>query len=826
MKTLVRIFIPFFFLCLTANVLAQTFTGQRSLVSDIDLPQITEFDLYQINVQAVQSFINSSEFDQHIHLKLGADYDWSLSLYKKDLFAANFEAYQVRSNGKNAVKQTATKAYTGFLPDGSEVRFSFIEDYFIALIRQGDEELFMEPLFLMQPDANKDLYVVYNTKNVVVNPNHTCGVTEQKKLSKKIGNDLKRLDTYTGTTTCRKIEMATCADRSMFDSYGTIAATNSYIAGIINLVEMDYQNPSAFIYDLQFEIVEQVVITGNNPAAWSSNYENNGTRINTGALRDFCGWASTGFSATYDLAQLWTAANLFATGADGTDNFNPVGVANIYGFCSDNMNCSLIEDFSNNAATMQQTVSHELGHNFGCPHNNPAGNNIMEPFVNPAASIFSETSQLFGNASLVDCPGPSTCQCLEIVEVIPINCDPETGVYSLQVTVEHNGNTGLFALSAGGIFANFNYGGNIQTAILPFVPIGTNSISAFDLADATCSDEVNYIEPGGVTSLRLGYCEGDDTDYELMGTVEEFGSIRLTLLSDGYASQENAAIIYDVNGAVVYDYFVSSFSTNGTTTRNTGLLNLAYAPYKVVVGDIFGDGLQANTCFGAPELEGGYLVQDGAGNVIYGPTTPPYGPLVAANCDGNEGFTQVHTFTPAVQATFGGNFSGTSVIDNTADDGLATFNPATAGVGQHFIDYTFDSYYIRPNSQPFQNAREFMGQYCERITVNVYSVPQIELFTSVCNDDGTYSVVVVVDLGAWNVVTSGVASGMSISTNVGDPIVDMTPGGNVIISNIPIGTDLTVVIGDDTDNVCTQSLTIPTPPECQSSDCEANSGDW
>lgn len=826
MKTLVRIFTLLFFLCLTANIFAQTFKGQGSLASDIDLPQFTEFDLYQINVQAVQSFMNSSEFDQHIQFKLGADYDWSMSLYKKDLFATDFEAYQIRNSGKNAVKKTSTEAYTGFLPDGSEMRLSFIEDYFIALIQQQGEELFIEPLFLMQPNANKDLYVVYNSKNVLVDPSHTCGVTEQKKLSKKIENDLKRLDTYTGTTTCRKIEMATCADRSMFDRYGTIAATNSYIAGIINLVEIDYQNPNAFIYDLQFEIVEQVVITGNNPAAWNNNYENNGTRINVNALDDFCAWGSTGFSTTYDLAQLWTDANLFATGADGTDNFNPVGVANLYGFCSSNMNCSLIEHFSNNAATMQQTVSHELGHNFGCPHNNPAGSNIMEPFVNPAASTFSETSQLFGNASLIDCPGPSTCQCLEIVEVIPINCDPSTGTYSLQVTVEHEGNTGLFALSAGGIFANFTYSGNIQTVVLPFVPIGTNSISAFDIGDAMCSDEVNYIEPNGMVLSRLGYCEGDDMDYELMGTVEEFGSIRLTLLSDGYASQENAAIVYDVNGAVVYDYFVSSFSTNGTTTRNTGLLNLAYAPYKVVVGDIFGDGLQANTCFGPPELEGGYFVQDGAGNIIYGPTTPPYGPLVAADCDGNEGFTQVHTFTPAVQASFGGNFSGTGVIDNTANDGLATFNPATAGVGQHFIDYTFDSYYIRPNSQPFQKAREFMGEYCERVTVNVYSVPQIELFNTACNDGGTYTVLVVVDLGAWNVVSSGIASGMTVSTNAGNPTLNMTAGGNVIITDIPVGTDLIVTIGDDTGNVCSQSLTIPSPPECQPSNCEADSGDW
>jgi len=55
------------------------------------LPQFTEFHLYQIDVQAVQRFIHSSEFDQYIQLKFGTDYDWSMSLYKKDLFAANFE---------------------------------------------------------------------------------------------------------------------------------------------------------------------------------------------------------------------------------------------------------------------------------------------------------------------------------------------------------------------------------------------------------------------------------------------------------------------------------------------------------------------------------------------------------------------------------------------------------------------------------------------------------------------------------------------------------------------------------------------------------------
>jgi len=814
-------------LCSTIHLNAQTFTGENIEKSTINLSEITDFDVFQLEARTIADFIHSNEFDNKIRLTLGTRYDWEIDLYENDLFAREYKAYTMNHAQKNPVTKSDKIAYEGYLADGAQVRFSFMEGFFFGLIKNQDSELFIEPLYRMQPGANKDIYVVYDVENVIVNPNNTCGVVERKNMARQVQKDLKRLDTYSGSTTCRKVELATCADRSMFDIYGSETAVNDYIAGIINLVEIDYQNPNAFIYDLQFEIVEQIVITGNNPSAWSGQYQNNDTELNVGALNDFCGWASGGFSANYDLAQLWTDANLFTVDADGNDNFNALGIASLYGFCSSTRNCSMIEDFSLNTATMQETVSHEFGHNFGCPHNDAPGNNIMEPFVNTAANFFSPTSQLFGNASLVDCAGFSTCACIEILEVIPTDCDPASGRYNLLVTIEHNGNTGQFALNAGGIFANFNYGANVQTVILPLVPVGTNQVAATHIGDATCRDEVNYIEPQqNVMSSQSGYCVSDNNDYDLTGTdTEEFGSIRLTLLGDGYSQQESAAIIYDVNGAIMYDYFVSSFDANEQTVRNTGLLNLDYAPYTVIVGDAFGDGLQANTCFGDPELEGGYLVEDGQGNVIYGPATPPYGPLTPTDCDGNDAHSQAHTFTPAVESTFGGNFAGTGVTDATTDDGFATFNPATAGIGQHFIDYDFTSYYVRPNSFPFQKASELIGEYCERITINVYSEPQLEVLLTTCNDDGTYAFIMGIDLGEWNVISSGAASGLEVTVSAGMPLSNTTAGGNMIVNQIPQGTDVTFTVGGDSTGTCEQSITV-TAPDCTPVDCQADSGDW
>lgn len=806
-------------LCSIIHLNAQTFTGENTQKTSIDLPTITNFDAFKLDAQAIADFIRSNEFDNKIRLTLGTQYDWQIDLYENDLFAREYKAYAMNYSQKNTTIKNDKIAYEGYLADGTQVRLSLMEGFFFGLIKNQDRELFIEPLHRIQSGADKDIYVVYDVDNVVVNPNNTCGVTEQRNMTRQLEKDLKRLDTYSGTTTCRKVELATCADRSMFDKYGSEAAANNYIAGIINLVEIDYQNPNAFVYDLQFEIVEQIVITGNNPSAWSGEYQNNGTELNIGALNDFCIWANSGFSTNYDLAQLWTDTDIFAVD-NGSDVLSPLGVAWEYGVCTSTRNCSLIEDFTADMATMQQVVSHEFGHNFGCPHNSTPDDNIMKPFVNPAADFFSQTSQLFGNASLVDCSGLSTCSCIEILEAIPFNCDPASGTHSLYVTIEHNGNTGMFALNAGGVFANFSYGADVQSVSLPFVPVGTNQVTAIHIGDATCRDEVNYIVPQeSVTVPQLIYCESDNNDYELIGTeTEQFGAIRLTLLSDGYAEQENAAIIYDANGTVVYDYFLPTFNAYDETVRNTGLLNLAYAPYTVVVGDVFGNGLQANTCYGNPELEGGYLIEDGAGNVIYGPATPPYGPLIPSNCNGNSGHSQAHTFTPEVEAVFGGNFTGPGITDGTTNDGLATFNPATAGIGQHFIDYEFKSYYIRPNSFPYQNATEFMGEYCERTTVNVYSEPQLELGTTVCNGNTTYAAVIHVDLGEWNVITSGVASSLEVTTTAGILLSNTTAGGSIVVNQIPSGTDITITVGNDLTDGCQQDMTINAlncmPAEC------------
>ncbi len=378
-----------------------------------------------------------------------------------------------------------------------------------------------------------------------------------------------------------------------------------------------------------------------------------------------------------------------------------------------------------------------------------------------------------------------------------------------------------------GFFANFSYGEDVQSVTIPFVPVGTNEVTAIHLGDASCRDEATYIVPEeNITIPKLVYCESDDIEYELTGVeTEQFGSIRLTLLSDGYAEQENAAIIYDVNGSVVYDYFLPSLNAYDVNVRNTGLLNLAYAPYTVVVGDISGNGLQANTCYGDPELEGGYLIEDGAGNVIYGSTTPPYGPLTPTNCNGNDAHSQAHTFTPEVEAVFGGNFVGTGVANGAINDGIATFNPATAGIGEHFIDYEFKSYYIRPNSFPYQNATEFMGEYCERTTINVYSEPQLELHTTVCNGNTTYAAVINVDLGEWNAITSGIVSSLEVTTTAGELLSDTTVGGSIVVNQIPSGIDITVTIGDESIMGCQPSITV-SALNCLPAECASDSGGW
>ncbi len=800
--------------CFSNQLFAQktsSFIGDKVVLNDEKTIQLNEkfkkYDVYKISSENMNIFLEISDLQSEIQLQLGDKYNWNLELMAYDIFSEDNLRQIYTEDGIEKLDKVEVKTYKGKLEGIEEVRLTIQDGLITGMIEDFGVQYFIEPVNKYDLNANDNEYVVYKTSDVLNQQSHTCGFNEVREKGDSFNEnpyDVYRLDTQSGGSPCRKVEVAQAYDNGIINRYGSNANVSTWNAAIWNVVNGFYV--STISYTIEFEIIAE---SFNPPFATS-------TDINT-YLVNFRDWGNGGgFGTTdYDLGNLWTTIDVQSGG-----NTSVIGsVMDIGGVCTNNR-YQIFEDFIG-PTTVPPTggalnilavlIAHEAGHNLGMWHNDPAGANIMEPGLNQNASTFSETSKHYLRSRLEQLTCLSTCYCVEVVQAVPVNCSADGSTFDMQLTVEHDNTAGTFTASAGGITASQAYGANPQTVILSGVPSGTTSITVTDDGDGSCSHTsiMQLPDNQGVSAInKLTYCESDvavaPTQNLTANYEENYGSITVTVNSDGdptnglYGAFEQSLQIIDVNGNVVGDIPIQSgsFNTNPTVLTVTDLnLNAEFAPYTVIIGDQYGDGLVAADCFGGTIFNGGYIIADGQGNTIFNGTLQDDG-----NCgDGNNAVSASTTFTPAIDYTTAGNFSGPGITDATADDGAAVFDPSGLAVGQHLINYEMDTY---------------EGCIAEQQVVNVYAEPVITLNNTACNGSTSYNAVVNVDLGTWNSILSGDDTNYTVSTTAGTlASATINANGTFTINNIPAGTNITVTIGNGTteNGTCNNTFMVMAP---------------
>ncbi len=439
----------FSIISLTAQQAAQ-FTGERVTTNyETELASIfTDYDIYDINSTIIADYVrNSKGISMSMNLELGDEYNWNMLVYENDLIGENYAITERTNNGDVTTSRGDFKTLSGYLQtaQGGSIGLTINNHFIFGTINNGDQSYFIEPLNGVIEGAAQDLYVVYNTKDAIYNPNLTCGVTDiakyriTPKQTQALGAQMDE---------CSIVEMALAADRSMFNKYGSVGGVEDYLVGIWNLVAPDYIG--WFSQDIEFDIVTIFVVSGQDP--WVG-----GTDAST-LLDDFLSWGNNGgFGVSFDLGQIWTDRNITNDGNSGV-----VGLAYVGVVCT-NAKYSLIEDFSGNSNAIRNTVSHEVGHNFDAVsssatgHNNPPTGDIMDPSVNgatswSAASIADISAHIDTRTCFEDC-----LQCIDISSVTVQNCGG--GLYELEVCITHANRTNQsnLRISADGNSSNFSF---------------------------------------------------------------------------------------------------------------------------------------------------------------------------------------------------------------------------------------------------------------------------------------------------------------------------------------------------------------------------------
>jgi PKD repeat protein len=396
--SLFRALLIFVFACVTAQVSAQVFEGERGryIANHTVENHFSTWEVYRLDAAAMYDFVENGPDHAPLRLTLGT-HRWELQLTPSQLFGASYQLRLHDESGEQVLPSTV-RPFQGTTSSGGVVRLTLDDDFVYGYVVEGDETVYIEPLWYLDPSADRDLFIVYPKSAVIrhFNAENECAMVEHEEMGKRAEDHVEDEHGHESARmlACYQLDLAIASDASMLTKYGSAAAVEAHNVAVINNVEGDYTGN--FNHDIEFNIVTQFVSAANpwgaDPAA--------GTY-----LSNFRTWGNNGgFGVPFDLGEMWT--NIDLTGST-------IGIAYLSAVCTSNR-YHVLQDFSSNEDLLRCLTSHEIGHNFSAQHDNCPNNGpffIMCPFVTTStnwsaasvSSIDAFTQTRINNGCLSPC---------------------------------------------------------------------------------------------------------------------------------------------------------------------------------------------------------------------------------------------------------------------------------------------------------------------------------------------------------------------------------------------------------------------------------------
>ena len=359
------LFILFGVVVFSSSVSAQTNFTAAAIDNSAEKSLSTHFknySLFSINTADIYKLTQQQNDNIQFNLDLPGFYKWRFSITKYDILSQDYTLTVNTPTGRVTYPKPACITFAGSLTDKSDSRVVLTIDNSVIFgrIDCDGKQYFIEPLNYFDKQAASNVFVVYNTQNVIKNPNLKCGATEVTVNAIKAPPVSSIL--LSGTN-CVRIKLGIASDFTMFTKYGTIAAVQTRNIGVMNFVLWDYVNYQ-FNDNIEFKIVTQNVSTTAATDQTTPNYQGNDPST---ILGNFKTWGNAGgFGVPIDLGQFWTART-FNDGSDGLAFVGAVCTTNKY---------HILQDWSSPGSSgfaSSVTAAHEIGHNFNCVHDAASG---------------------------------------------------------------------------------------------------------------------------------------------------------------------------------------------------------------------------------------------------------------------------------------------------------------------------------------------------------------------------------------------------------------------------------------------------------------------
>lgn len=297
--------------------------------------------------------------------------------------------------GAKPLSSLSRSAWSGrvLAPQGGPLRFTLAPHHLSGGFILNGETWIIEPLWYRQPDADRDLVVLYRDTSASFQAHSGCLALPAPEHPRHDAAATDDLPVAERAIACKLVDYSAATDWAFFQKYGSSDEVINRLETVMGLVEMQYTG--VFNHDYQFPFLEIFISACPtcDPPEWSSSTD---AGVLLGQFRD---WGQAGgFSpGHFDVSSLWTGRTLDA---------NVLGAAYIQGVCNGAFRYQVLSDFSADNSLMRAMVSHEFGHSFSAVHDAGDGYIMSTPLNNTtqwsAASIqfidnFTQTRYCLSN---------------------------------------------------------------------------------------------------------------------------------------------------------------------------------------------------------------------------------------------------------------------------------------------------------------------------------------------------------------------------------------------------------------------------------------------
>lgn len=328
---------------------------------------LKNYSLFRLDNEAIRKYALLNK-NQNIFLKLTFPEieSFNLKLWESEVLSPDYQLIIASENGKQNLTERKQITYEGNITnqENNKVRLTITNDIIYGIIKTVDKEYFIEPMNYMIGGTSKNIFVLYETKDILLAPSATCGVTEVKKEVEKLSKNRTQLD----LGDCYRVEIAIASDESAVIAVGGSAFDMEvYNIALMNTVA-PYFNNFEFPTNVELVLAGQYISTSVATDPYSVDCTS--CTMND-QLNNFGTWAINGGFGSINYTLAHNITNHFPPPG-------PIGLAHI-GVLGQQNNHGL-SNFSEFSTTWLVFI-HQLGHNFGMRHSFEDGSGTTGGFM-------------------------------------------------------------------------------------------------------------------------------------------------------------------------------------------------------------------------------------------------------------------------------------------------------------------------------------------------------------------------------------------------------------------------------------------------------------